>query len=80
LTGKSISRSFDRTEESIREYASGHRQKATLEWAVRVINSAIEKKWLSQEEVKGILLMVELNTSDAERRRRLDYLRKRLAS
>jgi hypothetical protein len=62
---------------SLREYARGIRPKASLEWAVGETEYVI-KSGLSVDEAKGILVMVELETSDAERRRRLAHLREHL--
>jgi hypothetical protein len=64
-------------EGSLREYMKGIRPKVTLEWALGVANYAL-KSGVSADEVKGILMMVELGASDAERKRRLDQLRDRL--
>lgn len=65
-------------EGSLKEYARGIQQKATLEWAIGEVNSAIQYMWLSPEEVKGIIMKVELDASDDQRRIRLTRLRERL--
>jgi hypothetical protein len=64
---------------SFREYGRGIEPECTLEWAIGIANGAI-KSGVPLDEVMGILLMVQLETFDDMRRRRLDHLRKRLAS
>jgi len=64
-------------EGSLKEYARGIHQKASLEWAIGEVKFAMNS-WLSVDEVKGMLLIIESTTSEAERRQRLAQLRERL--
>ena len=65
---------------SFREYGRGIEPECTLEWAIGIANGAINKSGMPLDEVMGILLMAQLETYDVMRRRRLDQLRKCLAS
>jgi hypothetical protein len=60
-------------EGSFREYGRGIEPKVNLEWAIGMANHAI-KSGVSLDEVSGILLMVELETTNDERKRRLSLL------
>lgn len=60
-------------------YGRGIDPECTLEWAIGIANGAI-KSGMLLDEVIGILLMAQLETSDGMRIRRLDDLRKCLAS
>jgi hypothetical protein len=69
---------YRKVKESLVEYMRGVQPKASLEWAIGEVNSAVEKEWLSLEEVKGIVALVEMYASDVQRKTRLNHLHKNL--
>lgn len=63
---------------SFLEYARGIHEKPTLEWALGVGRFALEKEWLSQDEIGQILDLLVLTASDSVRKGRLELLRPHL--